>query len=225
MTAPAHQRPHGAKYVVVTGAIAAGASTLSEALIGKYGWGALLEGQVAVDNAFFERAYSDSSRWILASQLHFLTSSVTRHQKLAAKLATGGPDEVILEDRTPFEHMAGYTETYRRLGRIPTDEAALLDHAAEVIEQHYLVPDLLVYREMQHDQLLGRVQERGREGEGNADIELLEGVRQSFDRMVESWDRCEVLVVPSTINVKDPEQFRPLADEIYGRLFPSRHGG
>lgn len=221
MTRLAELPARSAKYVVVTGAIAAGASTLSEALIDKYGWGELLEGQVAVDNPFFERAYSDPQRWILASQIHFLTASVERHRRLAEKLAAAEPGEVILEDRTPFEHMAGYTDTYRRLGRIPKDEAALLDRIAEVIEKQYLVPDLLVYRQMQQDQLLARVQERGRLGEGHADIELLDGVLQSFNLMVARWDRSQVLSVPATVDVKDSAQFEPLADEIYRRLFPN----
>ena len=208
-----------AKYVAVTGAIAAGASTLSEALITKYGWGELLEGQVAVDNPFFERAYSDSTRWILASQIHFLTASVERHRRLAEKLAASGPNDVILEDRTPFEHMAGYTETYRRLGRAAVDELALLDRVAEVIEPHYLVPDLLVYRRMEPGQLLSRVQERGREGEGQADMELLSGVLESFDAMFENWARSPSYSVPADTDVKDTAQFEPLAEQIHRLVF------
>lgn len=219
MTSSAGVAASRAKYVVVTGAIAAGASTLSEALIAKYGWGELLEGRVAIDNPFFARAYVDPQRWVLNSQIHFLTASVARHRQLAEKLAASESDTVILEDRTPFEHMAAYTETYRRLGRIPSDEAGLLDRLAEVIEVHYLTPDLLVYREMDHGQLLTRVQERGREGEGNADLELLEAVRQSFDDMVDKWDRSDVLTVPATTDVKNPAQFELLAAEIHRRLY------
>lgn len=210
-----------AKYVVVTGAIAAGASTLSELLVTRYNWGELLEGDVAAENPFFQRVYQHPQRWILSSQLHFLTASVERHRRLAEMLEEAGPEDVILEDRTPFEHTAAYTETYRRLGRVPADEAALLDRTAEIFEQHYLVPDLLVYRQMDHNQLLARVQERGREGESQADIALLDGVRQSFDMMMERWDRCDLLSVHPAVDVKDSAQFEKVATAIHSRIFPN----
>jgi deoxyadenosine/deoxycytidine kinase len=207
-----------AKYVVVTGAIAAGASTLAEALVERFQWGELLEGEVAVDNPFFKRAYSDSQRWFLASQLHFLSASVERHQHLAAMLQAAGRGQVVVEDRTPFEHMAAYTAAYVGLGRVPADEATLLRRVANVVEARYIEPDLLVYRQMTDGQLASRVRERGRDGEEVADLELLESIRDSFDTMVSRWERSPTLVVPANVDVKDSAQFEALAAEIHRAL-------
>lgn len=220
MTHDKERRGARAKYLVVTGAIAAGASTLAEALIHRYGWQEILEGDVAVDNPFFGRVYEDPQRWFLASQLHFLNASVKRHELLAAKLELAGPGEVIIEDRTPFEHMAGYTAAYINLRRVSTDEADLLQDIAKHFEQHYIEPDLLVYREMTHDQLITRVRERGRDGEDAADFELLDSIRQSFDAMFGRWDRSAKMAVPATVDVKQSSELDRLAEAIHSAIFP-----
>jgi deoxyadenosine/deoxycytidine kinase len=105
------------RYVAITGAIAAGASTLAHMLIQQLEWEPLLEGAIEINNAFFVDAYNDFSRWGFHSQVDFLTRSAERHLKLVGKLH--GPEaaqaNVIVEDRTPFEHTGAYLLAYRRL--------------------------------------------------------------------------------------------------------------
>lgn len=74
------------RYVAITGAIAAGASTLTHALIRQLGWEPLMEGAIEVNNAFFIDACNDFPRWGFHSQVDFLTRSAERHQQLAGKL-------------------------------------------------------------------------------------------------------------------------------------------
>ena len=139
------ERHPDSRYVVVTGSIAAGATTLSEELIKRFGWRDLLEGQVDVDNPFFANSYDDPIRWRFHSQVHFLTASVHRHDRLATMLGAPG---TIVEDRTPFEHNGAYTAVHENLNNITEDEAEALYAVGTVVERHYLVPDLLIYREM-----------------------------------------------------------------------------
>lgn len=192
------------KYVVVTGAIAAGASTLAQALVEAYGWGSHLEGHVEIDNEFFTDAYADFGRWGFHSQVHFLLASVHRHQALRTALAdpTPGPS-VIVEDRSPFEHSGAYLLSYERLGRITGREARLLRDLTEVIEPHYLTPDLLVYRKIDREQLLERIRQRDRPGEEVADQELLEVIRRSFDDFIDGWSRSPVFEVAADADVLD----------------------
>jgi len=119
---PDEPRGGRARYVVVTGAIAAGASTLSQVLAERLGWQTHLEGHVEVDDDFFSRAASDLNRWGLASQAHFLLASVDRHAALKARLKAAAPGHVIVEDRTPFEHTAVYVAAHELTGALPVKQ-------------------------------------------------------------------------------------------------------
>ncbi|MGH8425616.1 MAG: deoxynucleoside kinase, partial [Pseudomonas fluorescens] len=81
------------RYVAITGAIAAGASTLAHALIRQLGWELLPEGTIEVDNEFFVDAYHDFPRWGFHSQVDFLTRSAERHLLLAGKLHRSEPTQ------------------------------------------------------------------------------------------------------------------------------------
>jgi deoxyadenosine/deoxycytidine kinase len=221
LTAGPSFRRRRRRYVVVTGSIGAGASTLAQALIDKLGWQGHLEGHVEEDNAFFADSYIDFARWGFASQVHFLLSSVHRHEALRSELARVGPSlsDVIVEDRTPFEHTGAYLAANEKLGRIPSREAQLLRDLTGVLERGYLVPDLLVFRQMTEDQAQARVSERDRPGEGVAGGELLEAIRRSFDKFVEQWDLSPKILVPADADVRDVDTRDRLLEEIAMALY------
>jgi len=201
-------------YVVATGSIAAGASTISERLIDRLGWKGHLEGHVEVDNPFFGDANSEFGRWGFHSQVHFLLASIHRHDALAAALAEVNlAAPAIVEDRTPFEHTGAYLETYARLGRLSEREAELLRELTVVLERSYLVPDLVIYRELADDQLRGRVVARGREGE-TQDLELLCALRDSFNEFIAGWDRSPKIIVPADVDVLDNTVFERIVEQV-----------
>lgn len=208
---PRTKTARAGKYVVVTGAIAAGASTLAEDLAARLGWQTLLEGPVETDNGFFGRAAADFRRWGLASQAHFLLASVDRHRALAERLQAA--DTVIVEDRSPFEHTGVYLAAHEATGALPADEIDLLRRLAAAVEHEYLVPDLFIYRRLGPTQLRTRVAERGRPGEEALRLAHLEAVHAQFDAFADAWTRSPVMIVPASADVRDPAQAAPLAEE------------
>lgn len=205
-------------YVVATGSIAAGASTISQRLIERLGWWGHLEGHVERANAFFADANSNFARWGFHSQVHFLLASVHRHDALAAALADPELDApAVVEDRTPFEHTAVYLETYAQLGRLDERQAQLLRELTAVLDRSYLVPDLLIYRSLSDSLLQRRVVERGRAGE-TTDLELLTALRDNFDAFAASWGRSPKIVVPADTDVFDDDLFDSIVDEITEKL-------
>lgn len=193
------------RYVAITGAIAAGASTLAHALIRQLEWEPLMEGAIEVNNAFFIDACNDFPRWGFHSQVDFLTRSAERHLQLAGKLH--GPEatqaNVIVEDRTPFEHTGAYLLAYRRLRWISEREAEVLERLTRVAERNYVVPDLLIYREASLAQLVARTTRRARPGEQQLGSQMLDEVRRSFSEFIEHWDRSPVLTVAATTDLFD----------------------
>jgi deoxyadenosine/deoxycytidine kinase len=195
------------RYVAITGAIAAGASTLAHTLIRQLGWEPLMEGAIEVSNPFFIDAYNDFPRWGFHSQIDFLTRSAERHLQLVDKLRGSEATQanVIVEDRTPFEHNGAYFLAYRRLHWIGEREAQALERLARVVERHYVVPDLLIYREANLAQLAARTIRRARPGEQQLDSQMLDEVRRSFNDFIDHWDRSPVLTVAATDDLFDEQ--------------------
>lgn len=202
-------------YVVATGSIAAGATTLATTLIDNLGWSGHLEGAIENDNAFFGDAYQNFERWGFHSQVHFLVASANRHAALENALCS--PSEhspAVVEDRTPFEHTGAYLVAYDRLKRISDREVALLRQLTRVIESSYLTPDLLIFRQMTTEQLGRRVASRGRAGESAADLQLLEALRVAFEDFVADWDRSAKLILPPDVDLLEPGVAADVAEQV-----------
>lgn len=151
-------------YVVVTGSVAAGASTLAQMLAPHWYADTLLEEVIEESNPFFMLAQGDPSRWAFNSQVHFLVASAKRHRVLQSMLNGRTESNVIIEDRTPFEHTGAYTRAYEKMGHLRSDEVEVLHDLSIEMEPNYCIPDLLIYREMSKAQLSDRVSQRGRGG-------------------------------------------------------------
>jgi len=187
------------QYVVVTGAVAAGATTVASLIADQWSADKLLEGQIEVHNPFFEDAQHDPERWAFASQAHFLQASAQRHVLLKERMRDSAAAWIV-EDRTPFEHTGVYVEAARRLGHLQNREAKLLGELAKHIEGQYVAPAVLIYREMTEDQLVERVRTRGRIGE-STDFERLQTIHRTFDGFIESWDRSPVVRIGADLDL------------------------
>jgi deoxyadenosine/deoxycytidine kinase len=210
------------RYVAITGAIAAGASTLAHMLTRQLEWEPLLEGAVEINNEFFVDAYNDFPRWGFHSQVDFLTRSAERHLQLVGKLhkSEATRANVIVEDRTPFEHTGAYLLAYRRLHWISEREAQALERLTRIIERHYVVPNLLIYREASLAQLVARTARRARPGEQQLDSQMLDEVRRSFSEFIGNWDRSPVLTIAATTDLFDERAAAGVVTAVHNSLLP-----
>ena len=210
------------RYVAITGAIAAGVSTLAHTLIQKLGWEPLLEEAVEIYNSFFVDAYADFPRWGFRSQVEFLTRSAERHLQLFDKLHRSETTQatVIIEDRTPFEHTGAYLLAYRRLHWISDREAQSLERLTRVIERHYVAPDLLIFREASLVQLVERTTRRARPGEQQLNSQVLDEMRRSFSEFIENWDRSPVLTIGATTDLFDERAATAIVTAVHNSLLP-----
>jgi deoxyadenosine/deoxycytidine kinase len=188
-----------AKYVAVTGAVGAGATTLATFIARNWDAETLFEGQIEALNPFFEDAQCDPERWAFASQAHFLAASARRHDDLRL-LLTETDKPIVLEDRTPFEHTGVYVQSARSLGHIMERELNVLMELARVVERGYEVPAVLVYREMTEDQLVERVALRNRPSE-SADFGRLKSVHDAFEAFVSEWDRSPIVRIGHDVDL------------------------
>lgn len=193
------------RYVAVSGAVGCGATTLADLLHSRLGWEQFEEVQTHLANEFFVDAFHDFDRWGFHSQAHFLTASAEQHAQLAQKLRNDGPARLpIVEDRTPFEHADAYLEAFRINDRLPARELRLLKRLAARLVPSFQVPDLMVFRRINHDEMVLRIRARNRPGEIDATTDFFEHIRVSFDHMIDTWRRSPVLVLDATVDLSDP---------------------
>jgi deoxyadenosine/deoxycytidine kinase len=210
-------------YVAVTGAIAAGASTLAATLYEQLGWRRFEEASPHQHNAFFVDAGRDFPRWGLHSQLHFATASAERHVRLRETLLNWNKGDLpIIEERTPFEHQEAYIRAYRRLGLIHSREADLLDRVMAILSGTYVIPDLLIYRCARHAEMAARIQDRQRPGEASVAPHVLETIENAFQEMVNGWTRSPVLFVYPETDLLDPVQAKRLAAQVRALVFEGK---
>lgn len=203
-----------AQYIAVTGAIGAGATTLAAFIERNWDSETLLEGKIESVNPFFEDAQRDPVRWSFTSQTHFLAASVRRHDVLRRLLASTDK-EFVIEDRTPFEHTGVYARSAHSLGYVKDRELDVLNELSRVVEQQYLAPSVLVYREMTVGQLTERVTERARPGE-SAEFVRLKSVHDAFETFISEWKHSAVVRIGAATDLHTPDG----QDQAIGALAP-----
>lgn len=186
---PAVAPGDGSQHVIVAGTIAAGKTTLTEALAASLKLPASFERPEA--NPFLERFYADRRRWALASQLWFAADSA--HQHLAIHNRGGG-----VQDHSVYENVHVFGATLAHHGSLADDEWALLRGASAPIVDSLPPPAIVVLVEAQVRDLLARIRARGRAYESTIDSEYLAELNRRRREYFEHWERSPVLLVDSS---------------------------
>jgi deoxyadenosine/deoxycytidine kinase len=197
-----------APFIVVTGNIAAGKSTLIDGLAGELGLRAHLER--VEDNPFF----GPPSQRSLASETWFLADSVAAHRAIE-RGGRGG-----LQERAAHEHVPVFAQARSRLGWLDADELALLRTLADLLTDGLEPPDLLVYLEADISNLTTRIAGRARPGEQALDPTYLSALVELYDEFIDGWRLSPVYRLDTAgVDVRDEEGLRLACREIE-RILP-----
>lgn len=188
-----------AQYVVVTGSVGAGATTVANVISKYWATESFMEGKIEVLNPFFRDSQDAPDRWAFHSQAYFLAASSRRHRRIR-ELLTSSEAELVIEDRTPFEHHGAYSRALLDGGALSSREYALLGDLATEFERGYVTPAVLIYREMSDDQIVERVQSRGREGE-SSDGKKLRMIHAAFEAFIGGWSHSPIVRIPADADV------------------------
>lgn len=200
------------KLVCITGPIAAGATTLAQRFTSLFACEQVTRKDVEVGNSFFARYGDDPQRYAFYNQLTFLCNSSELHLRLRADML---PLKLYVQDYTPFEHTEVYAHVLRAMNRLSQDEYDLLVRLTKSLEGSFIVPDVLVYRTLQPEQLSARVHGRGRPSEQTLDQEYLEALRQRFDEWAANWARSPVVHIGAELDVlADPKATAALCTRV-----------
>jgi deoxyadenosine/deoxycytidine kinase len=189
--------PASAPFIVVTGNIAAGKSTLIERLADELELPARLER--VEDNPFF----GSPSQRSLESETWFLTDSVAAHRAIERD-GRGG-----LQERSAHEHVPVFARARRRFGWLGGDELQLLRTLAGLLTEGLAPPDLLVYAEADIEVLTARIAGRARPDERALDPAYLAALAELYDEFVDGWRLSPVYRLDTArVDVREEEGFR-----------------
>lgn len=176
-------------FVAIAGNIGVGKSTLTGILADAFGWKPFYE---AVDeNPYLADFYTDMRRWSFHSQVFFLSRRLQHHRQLVDH-----PGSVV-QDRSVYEDAEVFARNLYDQGLMsPRDYQAYHD-LYEGVRAFLPPPDLLVYLKASVDTLLARIRLRGRDFEREISPDYLHRLNVLYDRWIERWNSCPVLVVPA----------------------------
>src|SRR6476469_2928810 len=88
------------RFIVISGNIGSGKTTLTQLLSDKYDWKPFYES--VTDNPYLSDFYDDMKRWSLPLQVFFLSKRFQAHQSIAMSSCSAIQDRSIYEDAHIF---------------------------------------------------------------------------------------------------------------------------
>jgi deoxyadenosine/deoxycytidine kinase len=175
---------------VVAGTIAAGKTTLTQALSKALELPAFTERPQA--NPFLKRFYADPKRWALLSQLWFVSDTARQHVEIHER---GG----AVQDHSVYENVYVFGATLAAEGKLQDDEWELLQEAANSIIACLPPPALVLLVEAPVENLLERIAARARPYEVAIDAGYLEALTAKRREFFAHWSVSPVLLIDSAV--------------------------
>lgn len=175
-------------FVIVSGNIGAGKSTLVRRLAEAVGSRAVLERHA--ENPYLGPFYEEPARWGFHVQAGFLSLALDDYRSIA-----DGGGRGILE-RTLEEHHEVFAAELRESGHLSEPEfqilARLHGRAAAAAGAE---PDLLIHLRAPAEELLDRVRMRERKSEVDLSLDYLSALNRRYDEFIANWAGCPVVDV------------------------------
>lgn len=173
--------------ITIAGTVGVGKSTMTKALAKALGFRTSFE---KVDgNPYLENFYKDFERWSFHLQIYFLAERFKEQKRM---FEYGGG---FVQDRSIYEDTGIFAKMHYEKGTMsPTDyETYTSLFEAMVMTPYFPHPDLLIYLEGSLEEVVKRIQERGREMEKNTPISYWQEMYERYSEWIDNFNACPVL--------------------------------
>ena len=205
--------------ITIAGTVGVGKSTMTQALANALKFRTSYE---KVDtNPYLDKFYDDFEKWSFHLQVYFLAERFKEQKRI---FEYGGG---FIQDRSIYEDTGIFAKMHFDKGTMtPTDYETYTNlFDAMVMTPYFPHPDLLVYLEGPIDDVIGRIQERGREMEQQTPHTYWEEMHGRYEEWINNFNACPVLRID--INdydlMKNPDQVEDVVARIAYMLEQTSH--
>lgn len=175
------------RYIAVEGVIGVGKTTLVHRLARS------LSGRVVLEefeeNPFLPNFYRDRRAFALSTQLFFLMSRYRQQEVLA--------QGDLFHQRTVSDYFFDKDRIFALL-TLEEHELGVYDRLFEVLRPQVPVPDLVIYLKADHEVVMDRIRQRGREYEMNMDPLYIRQLAMAYGDFFRSFRAAPVLTIDTT---------------------------
>lgn len=204
--------------ITVAGTVGVGKSTMTRALAKALDFKTSFE---KVDtNPYLENFYADFNRWSFHLQIYFLAERFKEQKKI---FEYGGG---FIQDRSIYEDTGIFAKMHYDNGTMSetdyTTYRNLFD--AMVMTPYFPHPDLLIYLEGSFDDIVNRIQKRGREMEKETPLAYWEEMYERYENWINNFNACPIMRIDITDYdlMKNENNIEPILQRISHTLKQSQ---
>ncbi|TRM11078.1 deoxynucleoside kinase [Lentibacillus cibarius] len=179
--------------ITVAGTVGVGKSTMTKALANALHFKTSFE--KVETNPYLEQFYNDFERWSFHLQIYFLAERFKEQKRI---FEYGGG---FVQDRSIYEDTGIFARMHYENGTMPQTDYETYTNLfdAMVMTPYFPHPDLLIYLEGSFDEVLERIQDRGRKMEQNTPVSYWREMYNRYEEWINNFNACPVL----RINISD----------------------
>ena len=163
-------------YIVISGNIGSGKTSLTKLLAQRYGWEPRYE--VVADNPYLGDYYKDIRRWSFCLETFFLK------ERFRDVLDIAHSERDIVQDRSIFEGVHVFASNNKAMGNMDDRDYATFMELFEQMTSIVPMPDLMIYLRASVPHLVRNIQKRGRDYEQSIPINYLKGLNERYEDFV-----------------------------------------
>lgn len=179
--------------ITIAGTVGVGKSTMTEALANALQFETSFE--KVDDNPYLNRFYDDFEKWSFHLQIYFLAERF-KEQKRMFDMGGG-----FIQDRSIYEDTGIFAKMHADKGTMdPVDYQTYTElFEAMVMTPYFPHPHLLIYLDGTLEDVIQRINQRGREMELETPTTYWEEMHERYVNWIEEFDACPVL----RLNIND----------------------
>lgn len=196
--------------ITIAGTVGVGKSSLTQALSERLNFKTSFE---KVDNnPYLEKFYHDFERWSFHLQIYFLAERFKEQKRM---FEYGGG---FIQDRSIYEDVDIFAKMHEEQSTMTEEDYATYRELFEamVMTPYFPKPDALIYLECDYNDVIQRIQRRGRQMEIETDEAYWKKLFSRYDNWINSFTECPVVRV--NINdydlYEDPDSINHIIDKI-----------
>ncbi|MBT2583971.1 deoxynucleoside kinase [Planococcus sp. ISL-109] len=179
--------------ITIAGTVGVGKSTMTKALADSLQFRTSFEKVDA--NPYLDLFYDDFEKWSFHLQVYFLAERFKEQKRM---FEYGGG---FIQDRSIYEDTGIFAKMHQEKGTMNAVDYETYTNLFEamVMTPYFPHPDVLIYLDGSIDDILGRIQERGRAMEQQTPVEYWLEMHERYEKWIDSFNACPVL----RLNIND----------------------